>query len=117
MSERKNPQAFAPEYGEVYENAGGGKYLCDDRNASAESAWMCNTVTGWSFTACGIVRYEDGTIEWDYSRKDGAFYPLDDRKKDLIRRAADREAVRRISRAHVRQKQRSMVNALLCCMI
>ncbi len=104
MSKRQNPQPFAPKFGEVYENAGGGRYLCESRDESVRSAWMVNTASGWSFTAVNIVRYEDGTIEWDYS-KDGSFIPIDDRRKDMIERAT------------IRQKQRSIMNAMLCCLI
>ena len=39
------------------------------------------------------------------------------RREALIKKAEEQETLRRISRAHIRQKQRSMVNALLCCMI
>lgn len=103
MSKRQNPQPFAPTRGGVYENAGGGRYLCESCSSPA-SAWMINVASGWSFTAKGIVRYEDGTIEWDYST-DGHFLPIDDRRKDMIERST------------IRMKQRSMVNALLCCLI
>lgn len=35
-------------------------------------AQMTNVKSGWSFIACGLLMYEDGTIEWDYS-KNGHF--------------------------------------------
>lgn len=41
---------FTPEAGRTYRNAG-----------------------GWTFTAIGCGIYEDGTIDWDYSGKDGRF--------------------------------------------
>ena len=95
---RQNPQRFAPVEGEVYENAGGGSYYCK-RGGSWDSALMVNTVSGWTFTACGIVRYDDGTIEWDYS-KWGGFGEIPKPRKDEIR-----------------SRQLSLVNAMLCCMI
>ena len=70
-NKRQNPQRFAPTTGEVYTNAGGGEYLCES-GGSWISARMVNTVSGWTFIAKGIVRYDDGTIEWDYST-DGEF--------------------------------------------
>ena len=95
---RQNPQRFAPVEGEVYENAGGGSYYCK-RGGSWDSALMVNTVSGWTFTACGIVRYEDGTIEWDYSTG-GHFEKLPEQEP-----------------AEIYHRQRSLVNAMLCCMI
>lgn len=88
---RKNPVKFTPVEGEIYENAGGGRYHCNKSNGN--SAEMINVVSGWSCYAVGIVRYEDGTIEWDYS-KWGSFQ------------------TGRLS--EIRQLQRSMVNAMLC---
>ena len=90
-AKRQNPQRFVPVEGEEYENAGGGRYYCD--SSSGNSARMINVVSGWSCVAVGIVRYEDGTIEWDYS-KWGGFQPG------------------RLS--EIRQMQRSMINAMLC---
>ena len=91
---RQNPRKFSPVAGEIYENAGGGRYFCEKSYGS--DAWMINVSSGWSFFAVGIVRYEDGTIEWDYS-KYGGFNP-----KKL---------------GEIRQQQRSMMNAMLCCLI
>lgn len=92
-AQRQNPQRFSPVVGEVYENAGGGRYLC--RSSNGNNGRMQNIISGWDFTAHGIVRYEDGTIEWDYSNG-GVFLPKP---------------------AEIRQRQRSMMNALLCCAI
>lgn len=103
-SKRLNPQPFAPIYGEVYENAGGGRYLCESREGSTSSAWFTNVASGWHCLAKGIVRYEDGTIEWDRST-DGHFVPLDENRQETIERAT------------IRSKQRSIVNAMLCCLI
>ena len=63
---------FNPVYGQVYENAGGGKFQCVTPPDLAfgypdGEARMMNVLTGWTFRAVGIVQYEDGTIEWDYS--------------------------------------------------
>ena len=75
---------FEPVVGEVYTNRGGGAYRCiapSDagpifHNAaggcSNASAVMRNEKSGWTFTAKGIIRYIDGTIEWDRS-VDGRF--------------------------------------------
>ena len=104
MSKRQNPQPFAPVCGEVYENAGGGRYLCESREGNASSAWFTNVASGWHCLAKGIVRYEDGTIEWDRST-DGHFVTLNEDLRE------------RIDRAAFRSKQRSIVNAMLCCLI
>ena len=40
-------------------------------------ARMVNVASGWTFTAVGTRMYEDGTIEWDYS-KDGYFAEVKD---------------------------------------
>lgn len=63
---------FKPTTGEIYLNRNGKIYLCGDvwNNNTPEPSYcarMTNTATGWTFVAHGIVRYEDGTIEWDYS--------------------------------------------------
>ena len=102
-SKRQNPQPFAPTYGEVYENAGGGRFLCEGQ-LDSRSAWFTNVASGWHFLARGIVRYEDGTVEWDYSTG-GRFIPVDDSRQAQIERAT------------IRSKQRSIVNAMLCCLI
>lgn len=54
------------EVGNIYKNHGGGDYLCRDI-FSIGNAIMRNTKSGWEFVAHGVVMYEDGTIEWDYS--------------------------------------------------
>ena len=116
---RKNPKPFAPARGEIYTNAGGGRYLCES-GGSHEFAWMTNIASGWSFTAKGIVQYDDGTIEWDYST-DGAFLPLDGERKRMIEQAegtADRKDLNQaINRAVFKHTQQSIMNALLCCLI
>lgn len=109
--ERKNPVPFAPVKGGVYENAGGGRYICESCDSPA-SAWMVNIVSGWSLTARNIVRYEDGTIEWDYS-KDGQFIPLTEKKLSEIYDAIEKQAYAR----SFGNRQRSLVNAMLCCLI
>ena len=92
-AQKQNPQRFAPIPGEVYENAGGGRFKCTSRE-SRTTAWMTNVASGWECYAHNIVRYEDGSIEWDYST-DGHF----------------------TDKAEIRHRQRSMLNALLCCAI
>ena len=59
---------FSPEPGTVYENAGGGRFLCEKLlYGSLFNAWMVNVKSGWSFLAHGVGRYPDGKIDWDYS--------------------------------------------------
>lgn len=96
---RENPRRFNPSAGFVYENAGGGRYLCQYALETGCTAWMQNTASGWTCLAHGIVRYEDGTIEWDYSTGGHFEKATEPAVIDLVRR------------------QRSMVNAMLCCMI
>ena len=100
---RKNPVKFTPVEGKAYENAGGGRYIClavlSDREAKVQ-----NTVSGWTCYAHGIVRYEDGTIEWDYSTG-GHFADL-----------PEASAIYSLRR-ETAWKQHSMMNAMLCCLI
>lgn len=63
---------FKPVTGTVYTNKGGGTFLCDDvwENDTPSLSYyarMTNTKSGWTFIAHGLVQYEDGAIEWDYS--------------------------------------------------
>lgn len=51
---------------ETYKNAAGGDYKCL-RAENRDTYIMQNISSGWTFTAHVITRYEDGTIEWDYS--------------------------------------------------
>lgn len=49
----------------LYKNRGGGTY-------KALSTWtggaiVRNVASGWTCTAHGVIYYDDGTIEWDYS--------------------------------------------------
>ena len=100
-AKRENPRRFIPTAGGTYENAGGGTYLCTClAGVTQRDAWMRNTASGWTLLAHGIVRYEDGTIEWDYST--GGHFE----------NAPEEERA-----AEIRQRQRSLVNAMLCCMI
>lgn len=94
---RQNPQRFRPTVGGIYENVAGGRYLCTDvYPGEREAARMKNVETGWTLRAVGLVRYEDGTIEWDYSTE-GRF--------------ADRPE---LSDWETRHRQHSLLNALLC---
>ena len=64
---------FSPEPGKIYENEGGGRFLCEGRWHLARGAhWMINIVSGWRFLAHGCGIYADGRIDWDYST-DGRF--------------------------------------------
>ena len=119
QQKRENPKPFTPVKGEVYENVAGGKFLCEsgwEDEYKRPCGWLINTKTGWSLTAVCIVRYEDGTIEWDYSNGEG-FLPIDDRRRQLIDNAIQREIDRKVTRAAMKIKQNSIMNAMLCCLI
>ena len=89
------PVRFRPTIGEVYENVAGGEYRCQSVREPGLEAWMQNTVTGWTLLAHGIVLYEDGKIEWNYSTG-GHFEEQPQRKAEL------------------RSRQISLINAMLC---
>ena len=117
---RKNPKPFTPVKGEVYTNANGAKYLCEADGHQDEDgpsiAWMTNIKSGWSMTTKGIVMYDNGEIEWDCST-DGTFLPIDDQRQAMIDAAIQREIDRKVTRAAMKAKQASILNALLCCLI
>ena len=94
---RQNPQRFEPMLLKTYENAGGGRFRCQSKSEGC--IWMQNTASGWTCNVHGLVRYEDGTIEWDYSTG-GHFEKLPDTEP-----------------AETFHRQRSMMNAMLCFMI
>ena len=96
---RQNPRRFIPSIDKIYENVGGGTFRCELPLGDSCDAWMQNTASGWTCLAHGIVRYEDGTIEWDYSTA-GHFEKLPDTEP-----------------AETFHLQRSMMNAMLCFMI
>ena len=103
-AKRQNPKPFTPREGTIYENAGGGRYLCT--RSWDEDTWTArfmNTASGWELVAHGIVRYEDGTIEWDYSTE-GHF--------EKLRRDPDATDA-----AIIHHRQISLANAMLCFMI
>ena len=102
MAKRQNPKAFVPMPGHVYENASGGRYRCQRIWECYDGeifAWMQNVASGWTCRCHGIVRYEDGSIEWDFS-KYGHFEKLPEPQPEEIR-----------------QRQGSIMNAMLCCLI
>ncbi len=79
-------QYIAPVAGQIYRNRNGGEYLCtgnafyenDARRERAVSlgehtAYMKRVKDGWSLIAHGVIQYEDGTIEWNYST--GGHFP------------------------------------------
>lgn len=93
MRQNQQPAAkarpLAPEAGRVYANRGGGKYLCIARLSAAGTLYhhqvgvasetvaiFQNVLSGWTFTAKGIIEYADGTIEWDHS-SDGRFEDIE----------------------------------------
>lgn len=101
MAKRQNPRRFMPSVDHIYENAGGGRYRCSyvGKLDGETFAWMQNVASGWACRVHGIVRYEDGTIEWDYSVH-GHFEKLPEPQPEEIR-----------------QRQGSLMNAMLCCLI
>ena len=109
---RQNPRRFTPTIDAIYENAGGGTYRCEGpAKLESCSAWMQNTASGWTLLAHGITRYEDGTIEWDYST-DGGFNEgrLEEYRKQTERR-------KDAQTAQIWHRQMSLANAMLCFMI
>ena len=52
--------------GDYYTNAGGGYFYCEER-LDYDTYILVNAASGWRFKAHVITRYEDNTIEWDYS--------------------------------------------------
>lgn len=70
----ERPEPFMPVVGVTYANRGGGLYRCLRLTLIGNNvtATFINTRSGWKFQACGIRKYKDGTIEWDYSNG-GAF--------------------------------------------
>ncbi len=73
-------QRMEPVIGQIYTNRGGGQYHClnlmpghgawyhtASGGSSDTAAVFQNIKSGWTFTAVGIIRYIDGTIEWDHS--------------------------------------------------
>ena len=100
---RQYPRRFIPSVDRIYENAGGGRYRCQMPLGDRCDAWMQNTASGWTLLAHGIVRYEDGTIEWDYSTR-GHF--------EEIRREPDATDAAVIHHRHM-----SLANAMLCFLI
>ena len=58
---------FDPYPGRIYENNGGGQFICISGGDDPNSWIMKNVSSGWTFEAHGIGMYEDGTIDWNYS--------------------------------------------------
>lgn len=50
----------------VYTNRNGEKYRCTAVLGQGKASFQ-RVTDCWSFIACGIVSYDDGTLEWDYS--------------------------------------------------
>jgi hypothetical protein len=62
-----NRHYFNPTPGTIYENKGGGSYICLSRSGHYEAEFQRMSKSKWTFTAHGCQMYEDGTIEWDGS--------------------------------------------------
>lgn len=73
-----------PNIGTVYENRGGGKFRCMDTFDGG--AVMQNVASKWTFRANGIIQYNDGTIEWDYSTGGHFDHGAEPRKEELVMR-------------------------------
>lgn len=56
---------FKPKRGELYKNINGQTFVCLE--SFGADATMVNIDTGWRFQAHGCRKFDDGTIEWDYS--------------------------------------------------
>lgn len=76
---------FTPARGEVYQNAGGGEFVCLASYPSDAPgiAVMQNVKSGWACLCKGCGVYDDGKIDWDYSL-DGMFMRL----PEAVRREA-----------------------------
>lgn len=62
---------ITPIVNQTYTNRNGSEYRC---TSVAEAIRPCETTAlftrvrdGWSLQAAGILQYDDGTIEWNYS--------------------------------------------------
>ena len=108
---RQNPQRITPVGGKVYENAGGGRYLCSSHWNSCEHASFMNIDSGWELIAHNVVQYDDGTIEWDYSTGGG----FNDGLLQWYRKLTERE--KNTKTAQLWHRQISLANAMLCFMI
>lgn len=118
-AKRQNGKPFTPIKGEIYENAGGGRYICESDPEMEDGravAWMTNIQSGWSCKAWYFVRYDDRTIEWDYSTS-GHFVPINEERQGRILEAMEREIARTVARRGLRHRQIALTNAMLCCMI
>lgn len=56
------------ELGHVYDNVGGGSYICISKSLARGSYTFENVKSGWRLIAFGVGVYIDGKIDWDYSK-------------------------------------------------
>lgn len=77
METKTTRTPFTPERGKTYLHKDGGTYQCVC-SLPGNCALMINTKSGWGFLANGCGRYEDGTMDWDYSTK-GRFEETEER--------------------------------------
>lgn len=108
---RQNPKRITLVGGKVYENAGGGRYLCTSHWNSYESSSFMNIDSGWELIAHNVVQYDDGTIEWDYSTGGGFNTGLLEEYRKLTEREENAKT------AQIWHRQMSLANAMLCFMI
>ena len=72
LSYYRSRRQLEPEVGKVYENAGGGMFMCIDaggfyNSGISDNATFMNIKSFWALDAHGCGVYEDGRIDWDYS--------------------------------------------------
>ena len=60
------PALIRPTPGKIYHNRNGRTYRCTGVFTSG-AAIMERVSDGWTFTAHGLIQYQDGAIEWDFS--------------------------------------------------
>lgn len=66
-SAKNERKPYAPTEGFLYRNRGGGVFRCVSNALGRTTATMVNVKSGWMFTAYGIGRYSDDSIDWDFS--------------------------------------------------
>lgn len=78
---------YKPQIGEIYQNHGGGEFICRKswRIGQETRARMENTRSSWSFEARDVRIYEDGSIDWAYSV--GGKFADEEKAREYARRA------------------------------
>ena len=64
----ENREKIVCRTGDVFEHKSGGKYICVAEDLTPNNApTLQNLLSGWTFQAHGVGRYDNNTIDWDYS--------------------------------------------------